>query len=662
LKVLIKPKMFPKQRVLDDMMRRSNKIFFIVFIGVFFTILFFYDLAGGDNGNDARFYLDRGINLYKQEKYFEAIDSFRNAIGLNPYYGDAYKYIAEVYYYLGEYKISLENSLVALKYAHNDPDAMLIVANSYRELGDFNRSEEFYKNILNKFPSYAEVYRNLAELYVKMNRLALALSMLNKAERMNKNYWKNYISFGNYYIKSGNYEKAEDAFKTAFNINPLERQVYVTLADFYISVQRYDEAISILESGEKLFENFYSGILLLGDSYLYRAIQSGKGYDKAINKYTWVLERSQLKDAKFKSWLYYKMGLAYENIDKNKAIENYKKAVSLNPENEFIRSAFESFVMNGFKIDSPIREELSQHHIEKAKEFYGEGENKAYFFHLKRAISLSPLSVEPRRRLLDYYEDRGDYYSAYQELKALEKIDKTVRIKDKLEIYSWRIEKKQLNLEKPYYYSFRGLFLADANFFNFSKVFSDVFLYNSQYYNKFKFSLLEYRKKEGIDYILENLRENDYTFFVVGTLDRGFTVVNYSIYDKTGSLINKFSVNYSMNNMSSSIQSFLEWMNRLFPSIIKIGEEKTPGSYEFLLGKENGAELKDNYVAFDVFGGEIKPLAVLRIDRLGNYSSEVSVVSNYKERNYEPISNKYAVKIEFFNQKYLTNLKRILGY
>ncbi len=635
----------------------------IVSLFIIFASAFRFDFVYPDeSAGNAKIYLDAGINLYNQEKYFEAIDSFRNALEINPYYGDAYKYMALVYFALGEFQSSLENSQNALKYANNDPDALLILANSYRDLGQYDQSVEIYNHIVSNFPAYVEVYRNMAELYMKMNKLPLSLSMLGKADRINKNYWKNYISFGNYYLKTGKPDEAREYFRKALALNPTERLVYVTLADYYRSVNDFDEAISLLESGEKLFNNFYSGILLLADCYLNKAIITGKGYDKAIEKYLWIRDNGQEKDKYFRSGLFYKLAFAYETIDPAKSVDNYKESLSIEPGNQFVRSAFEYFVLNNFKVDSPERQELSTFHADSSIEDLKKGENRSYFLNLKRAVTLYPLSVEPRENLVNYFEQNKNYYDAYQELKSLSKADRSYKVQDKLENYDWMITNNRIILEKPDYFYYKGLIIIRSDYFNFPNVYSDMVLYNSLYYGKFKFSTIDYRKEQGINTVMEYLRVNNYSFFVIGDLDKSQSYLQFKLFDKNGKLIDSLSVNYKMEEMNNSVNRFLDWMDRVLPSIWIIGGESSPGVYYLSAGALDGITNSDNMAAFDTSQGELRPLSILKIKNLRDYSSDISVVSNYKERNYDSLQNKYAIKSLYLSPKYLTNLKRILGY
>jgi tetratricopeptide (TPR) repeat protein len=637
-------------------------VFFIFPIFIASFLFFNGPVYSDETTGNAKVYLDAGINLYNQERYFDAIDSFRNALEINPYYGDAYKYMALVYSALGEFQASLESAQNALKYANNDPDALLILADSYRELGQYDQSLAIYNQLVSNFPAYVEVYRNMAELYMKMNKLPLSLSMLEKADRINKNYWKNYISFGNYYLKTGNPGQAGEYFMKALSLNPTERLVYVTLADYYKSAGEYDQAISLLESGEKLFNNFYSGILLLADCYLEKAMITGKGYDKAIEKYLWIKDNGPQKDKHFRGGLFYKMGFAYENLDPSKAVDSYKESLAMEPGNQFVRAAFENFVINNFKVDAPERQDLSAYHMAAAKDDVRKGENRSYFLNLKRAITLYPLSSEPRETLVNYYEQRKNNYGAYQELKSLSKTDRGYRVQDKLENYDWKIRNNRIKLESPDYFYYKGLFLLRSGYFNLPKVYSDMVLYNCLYYGKFKFSTMDYRKDQGINTVMEYLRENDYSFFVTGDLDKSLSYLQFKLFDKNGKLIDSLSENYKMEDMNISVDRFLEWMDRILPAIWINGGESTPGVYYLSAGALDGLSGSDSLTAIDTGQGEIRPLSMLKIKTLRDYSSDISVVTNYKERNYGSLENKFIIKTMYLSPKYLTNLKRILGY
>lgn len=635
---------------------------FIPFLSRILVLLFLVIPLWSAGTAGAKYYLDTGINLYQQERYFDAIDSLRNALEINPYYGDAYKYLAEVYFSLGEYNTSLENSLSALKYANNDPDAMLIVANSYRELGTYDKSQNYYNQIIEKFPAYAEVYRNLAELYMKMNKLPLALTTLKKADRVNKNHWKTLISFGNYYIHASNPDKAEEFFKKAFNRNPTERQVYTALAEFYRDNGNYSQAISVLETGEQIFDNFYSGILILADCYLSTGSLKKENYQKAIEKYKWIGQNRMKNDNRFNGWLFYKIALAFESLDSASAVNYYRQAIQSDPDNDLALYSFEQFALRAFKVDSPIRKDLAGIHTKKAGLAFRKGDSRYYMLNLKRAVTLYPFLTEARQKLVAFYEQNKDYYNAYQELNSLEKIDPSFKVKDKIANYNWNLKNKRLTLVKPEPYLYKGLFLVSSDYFNFSSVYSGVTVYHSEYFNKFKLSTLDFRKKQGINTILEYLRTYDYSYFIVAEPDEGFNSMKFTLFDKTARVIDSTQVNFRIEDLNRSAVNFLEWLDNSLPSIWVIGSETSPNTYTITSGSNNGIKLNDTLAAFNLDKGNFKSLSMLKVTRAEGYLSDVSLVSNFTKGEIYDLKGKYAVKSTVLDQKFLTKFKRVLGY
>jgi tetratricopeptide (TPR) repeat protein len=595
------------------------------------------------------------VRFFTEERYFRAIDALKNALKLNPHYGDAYKYLAQVYYSSGDYSVSLDNALAALKYAHNDVDAMLMVANCYRELGENQKAEDYYKAIRKKFPAYGEVYRNLGELYLKMNRFPLSYKMIQKAIRYGKDSWRNYITFGDYYYALRNTHKAEANYLKAFNLNSRERDTFVKLADFYYKENKLSQAVSLLEKGNVLFENFISGVDLLGDSYLKQ-----NEFDKAIKNYKWLEENDSEREKKSLAWLYYKMGLAYEESDKLKAEEYYTRALEIDPDNSFFYYSFERFAIKSYKIGHSLRKKLAKNHLTWADRFYGNGEALRNFLHLKRAVYLDPFLVKGREKLIKYYEANRDYYGAYNELKNLYKINRSYKTKDRIEKYEWDIEKKKLALGRQDIYEYKGLVLAEARFGGFANLYTGLVIYMSMYFDKFKFSTIGYRKIDGVNYILEYMRRNNLNFFVIVDLLDNDRVLKFEVYDRFGKRIGEKSFPYNKKDIEESLIFFYGWLNTLFPEIAYVKGGVSADNYRVSFGKSVGVQNGDELLVFDV-ERSLKEIALLKVKKSYNFHSECEVVSNFVV-SAEKVGKKVIKKSENITKKHLTKIEKMLSY
>lgn len=620
-------------------------------------VLFIIPAVLSGAGDSAKDLVDQGMEFFRKEQYFEAVDSFQNAVNRNPYYAEAYKRLSEVYFSLGEYTSSLDKGLSALKYANNDPDILLLIANSYRGLGNFAKAEEYYQNILKRFPGYHDVYRNLAELYFRMNRLSAGRDMLSKADRLNPGYWRNQISFGDYYYSTGDFSKAEEFYKKAFNANQRERQVYLALAHFLQRRERYAEAIRLLETGDRLFENFYSGIQVLAECYL----KTGQ-FQKAADRFRWIEDRGLIKDRSGRSWLYYKLALSLEQIDSPRAVEYYRKAIDTDPRNNVILHTYEHFALRSLRVDSDERRELSRIQYSNAMESYKRGETSLYFLSLKRSVTLYPFTTESRSRLVSFFESRGDNYNLYRELQSLSRLQPDTRVRDKLEKMDWNIKNRQIRVDTPMFYEYSGVILVNSDFYNLGEVLQANLIYLSQYYNKFKFSTLEFRKKQGINYILDHLRKTGTHFYLIVSQSGDSPVMKFTLYDRTGRVLDEYSYQFSLTDMDRALTGFLGWMDKNYPLLPVAGRQVAQGVYPVYTGTAQGYKKGDSLTAFRMDEADITRLSELRLTRTDSWYSEALVVSNLpgiRERNLE---YSYMVSSDYINKKDLTKFKRILGY
>ncbi len=629
-----------------------KRFFFCIFFLIFsFKFLFSYT---------AQDYVENGLKYFEEEKYFDAIGEFRNAIEFNPYYAKAYESLGKVYFKLEDYNTALEHGLNGLKYANNDLEILLLVADCYRELNENSKAEDLYKKILKLFPADLKALISIAEFYLKNNKLSLAYDYLSKAERIDRNSYLVSIALGNYYLKKDNKEKAEYYYKKAFNLNPYDRVVFLNLANFYMSQNRFNEAVSILESGEKLFGNFYNGTALLSECYIELGKNNNEFYRKAIRKIEWLIENNKKIDKNSLANLYYKLALASETIDKEKSKNSYEKAIELNPLNGLFRYSYEEFAIENIEIDSPLREKLADFHLKKAHEIKLEGDLNLYFFHLKRAITIYPFLVSARMELIEFFEARGDFYNAYEELKKLSKINSSYFVRDKIEKYEWKLKKGEI-FDKVEYLPYKGTFLVDSNYYNFDKIFSKIFTYYFQYVDKFKFSVAEYRKNQGISKILERLNDNNENFFVIAKLENK-NLLGFYLFDKTGKPLESCFFDFSEGKIETYVSKFNVWLNEKYPSIWRLKEETVRGDYILNAGEKEGLKENQELITFDVVNMDIKIRDSVYIKELKPYYALISFKDEANKKKRMREIGRYAVKSEFITQKHLTKWKRVLGY
>ena len=124
------------------------------------------DISASANLNtDAVLQYNQGIDFYKIGQYDKAIDSFRNAIRLDPNYIDAYYNLGSVLEYLQQYDAALAVFKQVIVRQPNDYDSVYKAAWISYKLGDTEKA----KTLLSIIPTNCERAQDAQELASQMN-------------------------------------------------------------------------------------------------------------------------------------------------------------------------------------------------------------------------------------------------------------------------------------------------------------------------------------------------------------------------------------------------------------------------------------------------------------------------------------------------------------
>jgi tetratricopeptide (TPR) repeat protein len=129
---------------------------------------------------------------YEQEDYQKAIDPLRQLIQIKPDYGLAYKWLARSLKKTRKYEDAMH---YYQKYAEvdNSLDSWLDLAKSYRKGKIFDKSEQIYLDILEKYPEEKEVKIGLAQIYYARNE-SIFLEKLKELFDEDPVWLKNWLS------------------------------------------------------------------------------------------------------------------------------------------------------------------------------------------------------------------------------------------------------------------------------------------------------------------------------------------------------------------------------------------------------------------------------------------------------------------------------------
>src|SRR5437867_3215462 len=186
-------------------------------------------------------YLASGDKFFAAKQYKEAIIQYRNAIGVEPLYGDARWKLAQAYEQTSDLPNAFKEFIRAAELLPDNVEAQ-IKAGQLLLLGRrFEDAKTRADKALEKDP------KNVAAQILKGNATAGlkdldgAIGEIDEAIKLNPTEGRAFAALGNMKMAKGQQAEAEAAFKKAVELQPTEDLPLMSLANFYWSTGRLAE-------------------------------------------------------------------------------------------------------------------------------------------------------------------------------------------------------------------------------------------------------------------------------------------------------------------------------------------------------------------------------------------------------------------------------------
>ncbi len=264
-------------------------------------------------------YLGLGHSYLQLGIYDGAIKTFEKTfetgyVDFRTYYG-----LGLTYYTMEDYNKAYTNLKQAYDLNPNNKAVVSYLINTYNAIGLYGEAIKLAKNKLETEPDNSHYYRKIGIAYFLKNDLNNALENAQKAVELDASYPPNHITLANIYLSLGSKEKSLEEFNTASTLiksSPVYESLSVTyylLGDIENSKKNTDLAT--------FYPKHSFSLSLLGFALL-----KNKQYDKAIEEFNSAISNTP------EYYLPYKgLGKVYMELgQKEKAIENFEKAASLN--------------------------------------------------------------------------------------------------------------------------------------------------------------------------------------------------------------------------------------------------------------------------------------------------------------------------------------------
>ncbi len=416
---------------------RFKKLFVLLLVLVFLSPVFF---VSAQEGETAVGYYTAGKTAQEDENYYLAIEKYKSALSLNPYYLNAMKGLAQCFYYLNEYRESLRYITMGKKYNKNDLELLTLEGRVWIVLGDLKKAQDLFNSVLSRQPNNIEAIAGMALLEIAGGRTSFALHQFEEALRVSPSHRQALLALVIINQELGNYKAAERYLELALRHHSNDALVHFVAGKYYYKQGSYEKAERNLSTALALNSHNEQARELLGSIYL-----SGHNYNRAVQILAAIPQSSPLYYL-----ARYIMGRSYAGSgDLDNAVANFKKALSVRPDDEISRITLENMIINSSLPEKdPRRAAEAAARVKRGELFRKRYMLSMALLEYRIALMLdnaSPEAKQARFKMAQIYRLRGFPMKYLDELEVIrdtmgatgtDSLDKTIA--NDIQMYEYR--------------------------------------------------------------------------------------------------------------------------------------------------------------------------------------------------------------------------------
>ena len=298
-----------------------------------------------------------GACHYSLKNFESAIDSYRNAISIDPMYAKAYYNLADVYHNQGLLDESVKTYEESIKIDPQFADSYNNIGNVYRELGNFDKAIESYKKTISLKPDYVEALYSLSLVFLEIENLDLMIEYSNKVLELEPKLPEVHNRLGFALLELGELNDAVFSFQRAIKINPNYSEAHNNLGNTLNDLDELNSAINSYKKAIEINPDFPTYHNNLGNTFkklgqvdnaviaFKEALKHNPDNPDSLNNLgVALIEIDNINEAAkcFENAIkanpdyaeaYNNLGTVYKKLDKlDAAIQHYESALNLNPD------------------------------------------------------------------------------------------------------------------------------------------------------------------------------------------------------------------------------------------------------------------------------------------------------------------------------------------
>ena len=367
--------------------------------------------AAGANGSAS--VLDKynqGLEFQQDENYYAASQYYLEVVKDNPAFTDAWYKLAECSYKLGEFDLALQYLESAEKYEKNNNQIQNLKGMVYVSLGQIEQGQKIFNDILKKYPNDIDAHFGLAEIELYEGRFSGAENEYMEALKRQNTNRKALLSLALVYAERGNYSQSNTYLRQALSYYSGESEVHYLASIIYSIQGDYVTAEKQARIAVEVNSNYDKAYDMLS-TVLY---QQGR-YSEVIDISDYLISRNRKNT---NAWF-------IKGVSQNKlgntaaAIETWTSGLSINPQDEIMRSAMENEIRNTLSLEDSRRASYAKYHIDNAKQYASRYDGSGAVYEYQRALLLDPMNYEARTAYADILEINGMYELYLEQLKFI---------------------------------------------------------------------------------------------------------------------------------------------------------------------------------------------------------------------------------------------------
>ena len=241
-------------------MRRKfmKKNVFATFVLLSIVLVILFHFAGCDklkvSNLEGNYYLKQANRYYQEEVYRRAIEAYETALSYNPQLKQVYIYLGTSYSQVyrpmkddernkRDGEKAEEYLLKAKEYEPDREEVVIALGDLYDKMGNFEKSEENYRNILQKRKSEFDSIKQEIKGYQDKGEVKKAEELQRASAEKMTGVVKAYYTLANFYEKNGKNEQAEEMYKERIQLDTKDPEGYHYYVGYLQNQRRWEEAI-----------------------------------------------------------------------------------------------------------------------------------------------------------------------------------------------------------------------------------------------------------------------------------------------------------------------------------------------------------------------------------------------------------------------------------